>query len=360
MMHHRRERVIHSSAPIRINDIGGWTDTWFSGEGKVVNMSARPGVKVRIRVTDGPPVEANRVSMHAVNYRETFSFDPDNPDLTVHPLLQAAVAACPPAGDQSLDITIQSAVPAGISTGTSASVCVALLGALFSLRGDVPPPENIARMAHRVETEKLGWQSGIQDQISAACGGIRFIHMPSYPEFRTKILLLSENTRMELENRLCLIDPGGSHSSTALHEQVIRFLEKKGTGFRILRQLRDLADRAHLALLDGDLSDFGSIMSSNTELQRALHTDLISPEADRIIETARSFGAAGWKVNGAGGRGGSLTILGPGDPERRQRMKKALADLGGDIRELPVFLDDRGLVTDDIREPGQEPVGHSE
>ncbi|MCJ7679132.1 MAG: GHMP kinase [Candidatus Aminicenantes bacterium] len=360
MKHDRRDRVIHSSAPIRINDIGGWTDTWFSGEGKVVNMSARPGVDVFIRTADTPTAGNRRIRLHAVNYRDTFSFDPDRPDYSTHPLLQAAVSVCPPAGGQSLDISIQSAVPAGISTGTSAAVCVALLGALLFLRGDEPPREDIARMAHRVETETLGWQSGIQDQISATCGGIRFIHMPSYPEFRSEVLLLPESTRVELEKRLCLIDPGGSHSSTALHEQVIQYLEKKGAGFLIFKELRDLADRARLALLDGDLSVFGRIMSSNTELQRALHADLISPEADRIIKTARSFGAAGWKVNGAGGRGGSLSILGHPDQKRRQRMKKALADLGGGIRELPIFLDDRGLVTEDIHGSGPEPFGHSE
>ena len=35
---------------------------------------------------------------------------------------------------------------------------------------------------------------------------------------------------------------------------------------------------------------------------------LISPEADQIIELAKQFGAMGWKVNGAGGNGGSLSI----------------------------------------------------
>ncbi len=34
--------VIRATAPLRINDIGGWTDTWFSGEGKVLNMAMSP------------------------------------------------------------------------------------------------------------------------------------------------------------------------------------------------------------------------------------------------------------------------------------------------------------------------------
>ena len=32
--------MIESSAPVRICDNGGWTDTWFGGPGRVLNMAA--------------------------------------------------------------------------------------------------------------------------------------------------------------------------------------------------------------------------------------------------------------------------------------------------------------------------------
>jgi D-glycero-alpha-D-manno-heptose-7-phosphate kinase len=51
-MRHQREptpiKVIHARAPIRVNDIGGWTDTWFAGEGKVLNLAVMPAVEVQI------------------------------------------------------------------------------------------------------------------------------------------------------------------------------------------------------------------------------------------------------------------------------------------------------------------------
>ncbi len=55
-------------------------------------------------------------------------------------------------------------------------------------------------------------------------------------------------------------------------------------------------------------------MIENTEAQARLHPALISPEAASVIEIAKAHGALGWKVNGAGGDGGSLTIL--SEPER--------------------------------------------
>jgi len=36
---------------------------------------------------------------------------------------------------------------------------------------------------------------------------------------------------------------------------------------------------------------------------------MISAESQRIIEIAKEHGALGWKVNGAGGDGGSITLL---------------------------------------------------
>jgi D-glycero-alpha-D-manno-heptose-7-phosphate kinase len=49
-------------------------------------------------------------------------------------------------------------------------------------------------------------------------------------------------------------------------------------------------------------------MIQNTLAQQRLHPDLIGPEAEQVIEIARAHGALGWKVNGAGGAGGSLTL----------------------------------------------------
>jgi hypothetical protein len=44
-------RVINSTAPIRICDNGGWTDTWFARHGKVFNIAVRPHVEVQIEVS---------------------------------------------------------------------------------------------------------------------------------------------------------------------------------------------------------------------------------------------------------------------------------------------------------------------
>ena len=46
--------AIEVSAPVRICDNGGWTDTWFGGPGRILNVAVTPGVEVSIRTTAGP------------------------------------------------------------------------------------------------------------------------------------------------------------------------------------------------------------------------------------------------------------------------------------------------------------------
>ena len=73
-------------------------------------------------------------------------------------------------------------VPAGCGTGTSAAVAVALLGALAAARAEELSPRDVAYAAHRLEVEVLGAESGIQDQLSSAFGGISFLEIERYPE----------------------------------------------------------------------------------------------------------------------------------------------------------------------------------
>lgn len=338
-------RTIQARAPLRINDIGGWTDTWFAGRGRVLNVAVAPAVEVHVRLFENPRRRKKRVTVRAENFGETFLMDPDAPRRTPHALLQFTIASLPVPPDAALDVRLFSPVPAGIATGTSAAVCVALLGALDRLGGGARDWSEIARLAHRVETEKLRLQSGIQDQICAAHGGISFIEMDDYPESRVRRVRVGRETWSALDRRLVLVYLGRPHTSSELHEQVIARLEAGGPQMLTIRELARIAVEAKAAVEAGDLEAYGEAMVRNNEGQRALHAGLISGGADAVASAARRSGAAGWKVNGAGGEGGSMTVLGPSDDVRRRRMVDKINGLGGDIRVIPIALSSAGLKT---------------
>ena len=343
-------RTINAMAPIRINDLGGWTDTWFAERGKVLNFAVYPWVEVQIRVFLNSDKKKERVVIHQENYHETFAINPEEPANSKNPMIEAAFAMIKIPHNLFLDVTVFSGVPAGASTGTSAAVSVCLLGALCHLTEKKLSPYEIAYMAHRLETEMLKLQSGIQDQLCSALGGINYIDMYQYPRAHISPVVLPDSISLELENRLVLIFLGQGHVSSDLHKKVIENLEEIGPDNPLLARLKKLVDRGKENLVRGDLESFGKVMSENTEIQRELHSELISEKADEVIQIAREFKSLGWKVNGAGGNGGSLTILAGAERSRKREMILEIEKKHPDARCIPILLSQKGLTVWELQE----------
>jgi D-glycero-alpha-D-manno-heptose-7-phosphate kinase len=335
-------RVISSVAPIRIADFGGWTDTWFAKFGRVLNIAVHPVAQVQVRVfgreADRPPI-----TIFAENYGERYTLDCVGGTYDRHPLLEAAIDLMGTPDDLALEIDIFSEAPAGASTGTSAAVSVALIGALDLLSPGRLTPHEVAQAAHRIETERLHQQCGVQDQLASAFGGINFIEILHYPHAVVSPVRLPEAIAWELESRLSLVFLGQSHSSSKVHEQVIAELEDAGPDAEKLRPLRRTPLLARDALYAGDFVALGRAMIENTEAQMALHPALVSPQHAAVIEVARKFEALGWKVNGAGGDGGSVTILaGPHSAANREMLRAIAAEVPG-TQSIPIHLNAQGL-----------------
>ena len=333
--------IINSVAPIRICDNGGWTDTWFAGHGQIFNIGVYPYAEVQIAVyPDGE--QANRIIVNAENYGQRYVVIPEK-HWDKHPLLEAAIEYMRLPANLSLEVTIYSEAPGGASTGTSAAVTVALIGGLDLLTPGRMTPHEVADAAHKVETELLGQQSGIQDQLCSAYGGINYIEMFQYPHASVSPVQIPNATWWELERRLSLIYLGKSHRSSDVHEMVIRSLENAGPNCTQLNDLRKTATRSRDALYADDFAALGAAMTENTDAQARLHPALISPEAARVIECARAHGALGWKVNGAGGEGGSLTILSDHSAPAKRAMLSAIEQENPLFKNIPIYLSRYGL-----------------
>ena len=338
--------MIISRAPLRANDIGGWTDTWFAEGGKVLNLAVAPPVEVGVKITHLREKKAERILFKVRDYGKTFRMNPDKPGKDPHPLLQAAAGMTAVPEDKELTVSISSPAPPGSSLGTSASVCVALLGALSrSADLEVSAPQ-VWKWAHKVETIQLGLQSGIQDQISASYGGVCFIDVFRYPEARVHRLKPSENFLRELNRRLLVVYLGKAHRSSDIHERVIRTLERGGKKNKSLDRLKDAAEEARHHIEKENLSGYGRCMIRNHECQRELHPKLISHEAEKVAAAARRYGALGWKVNGAGGEGGSMTVLNGGNSQNRGNLAHEINNLGNGIRVIPACISRTGLTVE--------------
>lgn len=323
-------------APVRVLDAGGWTDTWFAGRGAVCHLAVGPAVEVAARLDPLRGDARSEVDLEVASFGERYVFPLEAPPGR-HPLPEAAVRRACPAG-VSARLTITSHVPPGSGLGTSAAVVIAVTAAISATAGRMPPAQELVRTAHLVETEDVGLQSGLQDQVAAAYGGANLVTVGPYPVHRVEKLRLSDATWAELSAVTTTVYLGRPHSSDALHRSVIRRLTGPGGGGP-LQSLRSAAERAAAALVAGDLVGYGRAMIDNTRAQAALHPGLVRRLANEVIERSAEHGALGWKVNGAGGEGGTVTILGPADP---QALRSDLQAMDG-VSVLSLTPDPEGV-----------------
>ena len=88
---------------------------------------------------------------------------------------------------------------------------------------------------------RLGQQSGVQDQLAAAFGGINLIRIDTYPEATVTRLDVTPSITAELERRMLLVYLGVPHDSSAIHEAVIADLSRAGPEASQLTVLRETA-----------------------------------------------------------------------------------------------------------------------
>jgi D-glycero-alpha-D-manno-heptose-7-phosphate kinase len=128
-----------------------------------------------------------------------------------------------------------------------------------------------------------------------------------------------------------------------VHETVIAGLADGSEPRRALDALERAALEARDALVAGDLGRFGLALRHNVEAQAELHPSVVSDSAKIVGELADDARALGWKVNGAGGDGGSVAILfGEDVIDARAAFATRLARALPVARLIPVRLADRG------------------
>ena len=154
-----------------------------------------------------------------------------------------------------------------------------------------------------------------------------------YPEATWTGVVVSDATIRSLDRALVTVYLGHPHVSSDVHEQVIARLASTGGADRLLAPMRRAAEAAADALAAGDLPRFGTALVANTDAQAALHAELISADAHRLIALAAEHHALGWKVNGAGGEGGTVTLLADGNPAP---LRSAIASSGFAILDLRI------------------------
>lgn len=243
-----------------------------------------------------------------------------------HPLVRAALQLANI--QKGIEIVSIGDIPAGTGLGSSSAFTVGLLKALYALQGEFHTADSLAASACHVEIEMAHSPVGKQDQYAAAFGGLRSYTF--WPDGRVTPEAIPVSLD-ELSPYLLLLDTG-------LRRDANPILVQQGRAMLDTRKRADVRAMANLAgafrdaLLAGKLEECGAVMDAAWRHKRSLGAS--GDQIDAWYSTARTAGAWGGKLCGAGG-GGFLLFLAP--PARHPDVAHALG-----LRQVPIRLSNAG------------------
>jgi D-glycero-alpha-D-manno-heptose-7-phosphate kinase len=316
--------VIITQTPLRVGLVGGGTDLpdyYREHGGRVLNAAIDKYVYVIVKQRFDDEIYVNYSTKEIVSRVEDVQHD-----LVREALHMTGVRS-------GVEITSLADIPsAGSGLGSSSSVTVGLLHALFAYQGVQVTAAELAERACAIEIDRCRKPIGKQDQYAAAFGGICDLRFGPGDRVLPERVAMEPPARRRLQDQLLLFFTGITRSAnTILAEQTANVADRLPQ----LHQLRDLAGEAAQGLLEGDVEALGVALNKSWQAKRALASGVSWPAIDEAVDAALAAGATGAKVTGAGG-GGFLLVVCP--LESQSAVRERLAHL----RELPIAIEPLG------------------
>ncbi len=311
--------MIITRTPFRVSFFGGGTDypDWYRQEGGAV-LSSTVDKYCYITARWFPPFFPNR---HRIvwSHIELVSTVAE----ILHPAVREGMGMLGFSDDRGVEIHHHGDLPARAGMGSSSSFAVGLIAALRALRGNpVATAAELAKLAITLEQDRLREHVGCQDQIAAAYGGFNRIEFATDGTFTVHPVSLPGARIEALEQRLSLVFTGASRLASSVAQSVIESLELRRESLRRMRRM--VTEGQQILEGQGSLDDFGALLHEAWMQKRGLSEQISTSQIDRIYATARSHGAIGGKLLGAGGAG-FLLLFTP--PEAQASVREALGEL---------------------------------
>jgi len=216
--------------------------------------------------------------------------------------------------NRQFDIRISSRIPLGMGLGSSAAFAVAVSRAFVALLGLEKTDLEIDRLAFRCEGITHGTPSGIDNNIATFGEPVLYTRASGT---RTKPIPLSGTPP------LVVASSGVRRVTRDLVAGVRARYERNEALYQtIFDEIDELSVGGAAALRNSDYEQLGSMMNVCQGFLNAI--EVSTPGLEEMIHIARSAGAIGAKLTGAGG-GGSIVALCPG---KVGEVTAALTDAG--------------------------------
>lgn len=330
-----RSRAVTASTPTRIDLAGGTLDIWplsvLVADAVTVNLAVelRACAKVESRTDDKVVIRSLDRRRRAERKLPLRASDATGP---LSLLVRLVRAFAPKRG---LTLTVRAEAPAGAGLGGSSALVVAAAAALDRFTGGGLGRADLLRRSMNVETAEIEVPTGDQDYLAAFHGGLSAWHHTVDGTRRERIEIPEG-----LEDRLVLAYTGEPRQSGFSNWDVFRrFVENESQTVRRMEAIARLARETRAALVAGDLRATGRLLGEEGRLRYRLAPSVSTPALRKADEAARTAGALGVKVCGAGG-GGCLVAF--ADEGRTRVVAGALRSAGAKVLSCEIAR--RGLL----------------
>ncbi|MGH9475545.1 MAG: hypothetical protein ACRD1C_04360 [Terriglobales bacterium] len=308
--------MIVTRTPFRLSFFGGGTDypAWYREHGGAVLATAIDKY-CYISCRYLPPFFAHH-SRVVYNRIE----DVDENGAIEHPAVRACLGSLSIAA--GIEIHHDADLPARTGLGTSSTFVVGLLHALHALRQEPREPADLARAAIAIEQVALRENVGVQDQITAAYGGFHLIRIHPDGRFHLEPLELNRGRLCELQAHLHLYFTGFARTSSEIAGHQIANIPARTSELAAIQAMVEQGQR--ILQGGGPLVEFGVLLHEAWKLKQRLSDQVSNPAMDAIYARARTAGALGGKLLGAGGGGFFLFFV---PPEQSAEFQGRMAPL---------------------------------
>jgi mevalonate kinase len=228
-------------------------------------------------------------------------------------------------------LRITSTIPISAGMGSGAAVSVALMRAFSSFLGNPLSNARVSELAFEVEKIHHGTPSGIDNTVITY--GMPVYYVRGQP---------LESLRLP-EPFVIVIGDTGLPSPTALAVGELRraWQMDQDKYEAIFDSVAGIVKEARTAIENGNMNGLGPLINQNHEYLRQMGVS--SPELDRLVEAARSAGAAGAKLSGGGKGGNMIALSNDGDTVE---IESALQDAGA-VRTIVTTIEElKSIQTD--------------
>lgn len=322
--------MILTRAPLRIPLGGGGTDlpSYYTRFGGFFVSAA---INKYVFININRPAADEYIRVKYSRYEQVKAVDQVQHELVRESLKMLNLGA-------SIEIGSMADVPAGTGMGTSGSYLIALLLGLHSLKRDIVPTWQIAEEACHVEMDLVSHPVGKQDQYIAAFGGLTCFEIERDGRVHVSPLRVPSHTVEDLRANTLLFYTGVTRSSLdILEDQKQDTTTGKQNVVDSLHITRQIGYEIRDALESGDLVCYGELLHKHWLNKKRRSGKISDTSVDRWYDLARSNGALGGKVLGAGGGGFLMLFV---TPEAKLRVREAMSTDG--LREMPFDFDLEG------------------